>query len=178
MTEYDKQADAFLQKTGAKIEARFKTLGQHFGGDDKKRDVYEIRISRGSRAWAFEYGDSIQNTEARLERTLGKGNASFFLADRSDVFDPYGFKVKKLKAATTALEAWDVAGKDGRPSAYDVLACLTKSEPADNVDDFAADFGYMKPSEALRVFKAVKKEWQEVQKLFTDEEIELMQEIA
>lgn len=176
MSEYDRQAADFLRATGATIEAKFKTLGAHFPSETDKRDIYTIRIVRGSRRYEFEYGDSIANTKARIERSVGEGNARFFLSGKFDLL-PYG-SISRLKKTTAALEAWDVAGKDGRPTAYSVLAAMTKSEPADNVDDFAAEYGYTKPSEALRAFKATRKEWAALQSLFTDAELEQLAEIA
>ncbi len=64
-----------------------------------------------------------------------------------------------------------------RPTAYDILASLDGYEPNDNIDDFASDFGYTKPSEALRVWEAVKEQYKELCKLFTEEELEKLREI-
>ncbi len=64
-----------------------------------------------------------------------------------------------------------------KPGAYDVLSCLTKSEPEDSLDNFADAFGYTKPSEALRVYNALREEWREVCDLWTPEERELLAEI-
>ena len=50
-------------------------------------------------------------------------------------------------------------------------------QPADNVDDFADEFGYEKPSEALRVFEAVNKEYDNLCKLFNEKELEMLTEI-
>lgn len=67
-------------------------------------------------------------------------------------------------------------GRRTKPSAYSVLACLTKDAP-ENVDDFAADYGYTKPSEAIRVHKAIMREWEGVCELFNDAQIEKLREI-
>lgn len=64
-----------------------------------------------------------------------------------------------------------------KPSAYSVLACLTKSEPEQNVDAFASEYGYEKPSEAIHVHKAVLEEWEGVQKLWTPEQLLALAEI-
>lgn len=64
-----------------------------------------------------------------------------------------------------------------QPNAYDILACLTKYEPADNIDDFASEYGYEKIGETIRVYEAVKKEWSGVSSLFNEEELEIMREI-
>lgn len=63
------------------------------------------------------------------------------------------------------------------PTAYDVLTCLEKYEVTD-FEDFCDNYGYNIDSrKAYKTFKAVKKEWKNVKKLFTPEEIELLQEI-
>ncbi len=64
-----------------------------------------------------------------------------------------------------------------KPDAYSVLACMQSYEPSQSVDEFASEFGYTKPSEAIRVHKAVLEEWEGVQRLFTVEQIEKLREI-
>lgn len=63
------------------------------------------------------------------------------------------------------------------PSSYDVLACITKSDPG-TFEDFCSEFGYDTDSrKAVRTYKSVRKEWQNICKLFSDSEIEQLQEI-
>ncbi len=67
--------------------------------------------------------------------------------------------------------------KGEQPTAYGVLACLTKYEVS-TFDDFCSDYGYDNDSRsAYKTYKAVKKEWENVKRLFTPEQIELLQEI-
>lgn len=63
------------------------------------------------------------------------------------------------------------------PTAYDVLACLTKYDPG-TFADFCGDFGYDEDSrKAGKVYKAVVKEWAGVERMFGDV-IEELVEIA
>lgn len=63
------------------------------------------------------------------------------------------------------------------PSAYDVLACLTKYDVG-SFDNFCSEFGYDTDSrKAYKTYKAVLKEWKNVELLFTSEQLELLQEI-
>lgn len=63
------------------------------------------------------------------------------------------------------------------PSAYDVLASLTKYDIG-NFEDFCADFGYDADSrKAYKIYKAVKRESENIQMLFSQSEIEQLQEI-
>lgn len=66
---------------------------------------------------------------------------------------------------------------DNKPTAYDVLACLEKYEVG-TFADFCSEFGYdIDSRKAYKVYKAVMKEWKNVELLFTPEQIELLQEI-
>lgn len=71
----------------------------------------------------------------------------------------------------------DGTQKGEAPSAYDILTCLTKYDPV-SFEDFCSDFGYDSDSRsAEKIYKAVAKEWKAIDKLFTSEQIELLQEI-
>lgn len=65
-----------------------------------------------------------------------------------------------------------------KPTAYDILACLTKYEPEETLNEFAHAYGYTdNPEEAIRVYNAVKEEWANVSKLWTPEQLEALREI-
>lgn len=54
------------------------------------------------------------------------------------------------------------------PTAYDILACLTKYDP-ESFEDFCANYGYDTDSrKAKKVYKKVVKEWEGVNRLFSD----------
>jgi hypothetical protein len=64
------------------------------------------------------------------------------------------------------------------PTAYDVLACLTKYEVG-SFEYFCSDYGYDSDSRsAYKIYKAVLKEWKNVELLFTPEQLEELREIA
>ena len=64
------------------------------------------------------------------------------------------------------------------PTYYDVLACLTKYDP-NSFEDFCSDFGYDTDSISdKKTYKAVKNEWQDVSRVFSDSDIEAMREIV
>ena len=59
-----------------------------------------------------------------------------------------------------------------KPTSYSILACLTKYEPGDFAE-FASEFGYaLDTAEEIRtaqqVHLAVRKEWEDVQRVFGD----------
>ena len=63
------------------------------------------------------------------------------------------------------------------PDSYDILSCLQKYE-VDDLQEFCNEFGYDTDSiKANKIYKAVAKEWDNVQKIWTDAEINQLQEI-
>lgn len=63
------------------------------------------------------------------------------------------------------------------PKPYDVLACLTNYDPG-TFENFCGDYGYdIDSRKAYKTYKAVLKEWKNVERLFTPEQIKLLQEI-
>lgn len=79
-----------------------------------------------------------------------------------------------------AMGWWNTTktGKTKRvPRPYDVISCLTQSDPG-TFDDFCSEFGYDSDSRrAFAVWEAVLGEWRRVQGFFTAAEIEKVQEI-
>jgi hypothetical protein len=63
------------------------------------------------------------------------------------------------------------------PTAYDLLACLTKYAPG-TFENFCADYGYSDDSrKAEKVYKACRREWAKVSRFFTAAELEELQDI-
>lgn len=63
------------------------------------------------------------------------------------------------------------------PTAYDVLASIEKYEVT-TFEDFCSNYGYdIDSRKAYKTYKAVKREWENVKKLFSEEQLELLREI-
>lgn len=68
--------------------------------------------------------------------------------------------------------------RDVEPTAYDILACLTKYDPG-TFEDFCSELGYDEDSRrAERIYFAVQKEYSQLSKLFTEKQMEELAEIA
>lgn len=77
-----------------------------------------------------------------------------------------------------------ISAGNKQPSAYDILSCLTKYDP-ESYEDFCDEFGYERYSsetgrrnmQTYRIYLAVLKEWRAVDRLFTEEQLEILTEI-
>jgi hypothetical protein len=120
-TDYQKQANDFLKKTGTTYKATFIKNDLYFTDDKEPRDIWRITLKRNGKRWSFRFGNSIN--------------------------------------ASQTNEA---------PTAYDVLATLTKYDVG-SFNDFCFDFGYDTDSrKAEKIYKAVVKEFEHVDKMFSD----------
>jgi hypothetical protein len=169
MKYYNKQAEQFLKETGVKMEIVYKEFGKHFPDDKQSRDIYTITLSRGSRKFVFDFGQSIANSTRYEDKITG------------NVFSPSGESIKgKLKVVHNHKDFFNSFCKNlvgTPPSSYDVLTCLTKYDPG-TFEDFCSDFGYDQDSRtAERIYKAVVCEYQRVCMLWDEAEIENLREI-
>lgn len=105
-----------------------------------------------------------------------KSHSRYFDEDK-DCRDIYWITLKNSSHRYRFTFGQSIANAGEAPSEYDVLACLTKYDP-NSFEDFCSDFGYDSDSRrAEKTYKAVCKEWENITKLFTSEEIEQLQEI-
>lgn len=152
MNEYIKQATEFLQKTYSKMKIEYVGLAVNKEWKEKeKRCLYEITLTSPRGSMIFNFWDSIRNTKIRTMP-----------------FDLYNVQANKELAAKK---------KAAVPSVYDVLACLTKCDPG-TFEDFCSDYGYDEDSRtAERVYFAVQKEYAQITRLFTPDQMEELAEI-
>lgn len=84
--------------------------------------------------------------------------------------------ISRNKKRFTVTFGQSIADGSKEPSYYSILACLTKFDP-DTFENFCDNFGYDTDSrQAYKVYKAVVKEWENVERLFSDV-LEELQEI-
>lgn len=152
MNEYIKQATDFLQKTHTKMKIEYVGLAVNKEWKEKeKRCLYEITLTSPRGSMSFDFWDSIRNTEIKTMP-----------------FDAYNMQANKKLAAKK---------KAAVPSVYDVLACLQKCDPG-TFEDFCLDYGYDEDSRtAERIYFAVQKEYTQLTRLFTPDEMDELAEI-
>jgi len=168
MNEYLKQATDFLSKSEAKCEITFGGVARNENWKEKdKRNWYDVTITTPKGKMSFVFWDSIQNTETAamtleqyVEKTL-----------RRRIDDMSYLEKKQAEKQLEKLKAEAV------PNAYDVLACLEKYDVG-TFEEFCAEFGYDDDSRtAERIYLAVIKEYKELTRIFTEEQMEELREI-
>lgn len=171
MSEYDQQAANFLKETGATIEVLFLKNDFHFDSDKETRDIYKVTITRGKRVFSFNFGQSINASGKYLVGYKMAGNAIH--RDAKPFNDLNAAKTAAYKNRFVVITNKNFS----TPSAYSVLACLTKNDPG-SLEDFCDEFGYdIDSKKAEKVYLAVCEEFKNVQALFSDEEFNVLQEI-
>ncbi len=168
-TNYEQQAQDFLTSTGASIEITYLKNDFHFVGDKDKRDIYTVTIKRGNRKFTFNFGQSIDKSQYYQDSIKGR---TYTLNGGSRTG---GYKINDIEKYKSAQTMKLIKGQ--APTSYDVLACLQKYDVG-TFEDFCGEFGYDTDSKtAEKTYKAVVNEYTNVCKLFTDAEIEQLQEI-
>jgi len=103
-----------------------------------------------------------------------------FIDDKEsrDIFKVVFSRNKQKYFLTFGQSIAESTGSGGKPpTAYDVLSCLTKYDPG-SFKNFCNDYGYDSDSrKAEKIYKLVKKDWSNINKFFTEEEITELQEI-
>jgi hypothetical protein len=101
----------------------------------------------------------------------------FYFTDDKQCRDIYSIVLKNDRHRYRFNFGQSIANSSIAPDAYDVLACLTKYDIG-TFDNFCADFGYDTDSrKAYKTYKAVLKEWKNVELLFTPDQLEQLQDI-
>lgn len=95
--------------------------------------------------------------------------------------DVYQFTITKNRRFYTGRFGQSIAnsgtGRHIRPTAYDILTCITKYNPG-TFEDFCAEYGYDTDSrKAEKIYKEVVNEWEGINAVFTSEDLEKLQEI-
>lgn len=99
-----------------------------------------------------------------------------YFHDDKTARDVYKLRLSRNGKRYTFTFGQSIAKAGMEPTMYDVLACLQKYDVG-SFEDFCSEFGYSEDSrQAEKIYKAVQKEFQAVERLFSDV-IEELQEI-
>lgn len=176
MNEYDKQAQDFLTKTETTISI-VEAVPQDapaWAKGEKHGIKYSVTLKNARHDYTFPFWDSIHNAE-RIEWALYEPTAGpryhEAVKDADMVHVPHVYSAYGKTMREKVAQAY-------RPSAYDVLACLSPFY-GDTFEDFCATYGYDEDSRtAERTYHEVIEQDRQLRKLFTAEEMDLLAEIA
>ena len=97
--------------------------------------------------------------------------------DKETKREVFKLQLKRGRKSYTFDFGQSVACGSEEPTPYDVLACLQKYDVG-TFEDFCSDYGYDEDSRtAEKTYKAVVKEYEAMSRLFTDEELDVLQSI-
>ena len=166
--EYTEQAEKFLQDANAtmKIELQGRAINTAWK-EKQPRNLYAVTIATPRGSYAFDFWDSLYNTEIS-QMTAEQYARKHFRMRYEDM--TYSEQIKSH--AELAKKQ-----KEARPTCYDVLACLTKYDPG-TFEEFCSEYGYDEDSRtAERIYIAVQSEYANLKRIFDPEQMEAMQEI-
>ena len=162
-TEYDIQAEKFVESTGIKIVKTYTGHRKYFDDDKERRSCWHITVTRGDNAFSYDFGQSIVDSYAAInregQRMINKSN-SYARCIAGHL--PHG--IKEIKR---------------QPSDYSLLACMSMdSYQSDTFEDWCGEFGYDTDSrKALDTFLKCQKISSDINRFFTDAELEQLQDI-
>lgn len=166
MSDYEKQANDFLSKTNTTLTVVYKKHDKHFIDDKESRDIYEITLSRGTRKYTFNFGQSIYHSK---EFMINTANYPTYVT-KKEMLDDCIKKGYPIRYATKNP-------KFKAPTAYDVLSCLEKYDIG-TFENFCDEFGYDTDSmKAFKTYEAVGEAYKQVAILFNEAELKELAEI-
>ena len=174
-SEYRKAAELLAKELNVEYKCVFLKNGKHFEDDNTTRDIYTISLTRGSRNYTFEFGQSLNKSGFYAKYGVNKYEIPYEKINENDL--KLTMFVKWNLNKDFGNVSTDKIVRPIAPTLYDVMACLTKYDPG-TFEDFCSDFGYDTDSrKAEKIYNAVEGEWLKVQSLFNDDELEILREI-
>lgn len=178
--EYENQAKEFMEKTNTEFYVKFLEYNQHFHDDKDKRDIYLITLKRGDRSYSFRFGQSVvKSGEYEIYGNIKTGEKTDFVRTKIHLpINKDGKKSMNIKGFDMLNHGNSVKNKEfAEPTPYDVFSCMTKNDVG-SILDFCADYGYNSDSiKAEKIYNACKEEYDNLCKLYSDEEMQMLQEI-
>lgn len=145
--EYEKQAQAFLTKTGTTLEIKFVGNDFYFPGDEETRDIYRFTLKRGNKKYSAKFGQSIANSGEKVVEI-----ARFIT------------RTEKRKEPT----AYDILA---------CLNVDYSETIDDFASEFGYNNENTKPSELIRTWQAVQEQNKGLKSLYSEKELEKLAEI-
>lgn len=127
-----------------------------------------------------------QNYEKQAQDFLDKNKLTFtvkylswgpYFMDEKESRSIFRCVLRRGRKSVSFRFGQSIADGNKPPTPYDLLACITKSNPGD-FENFCADYGFNSDSRKdYKSYLAVCKEWEKVERFFSSEELEELQDI-
>lgn len=162
-------ADDFLSKANAKIDITF--IGRAVNsdlGETALRNLYDVKITTLRGSMTVKFWDSIHNTQI----------SQMSVEDYAKKHFRMHYDRLTLCECTKVIKELKAKQNEAKPTAYDILACLTKYD-CGSFDNFCLEYGYSNDSiSALKTYLACSKEYEELRRIFNTEQMEELREIS
>lgn len=168
ISEYEQQAIEFLEAANAEMFIKFGGTTKNELWDEKEnRNFYHVTIKTPRGEMALKFWDSLNNTE--------KCNLSF--ENYCAKFHHCYSNAMNLKEKIDAKRGYKLYKFQHMPKEYDILACLTKYDPG-TFEDFCFEYGYDTDSRRAEIiYFLCQKEYKDLSRIFTAEQLEQLAEI-
>ena len=206
-SEYDIQAEDFLKATKTTITKIYTGHRPYFSKEKKFRATYQIMLTReGHQPMTFDFGQSMANSWSFLAEPfnvfsgmfrpfngLQWGTISLFDAfqevittgndnDNERYLDHRGRpsvreSIRYVRRTGQKIRGFKIKKRMDPPSDYDILSSIEKYDP-ETFEDFCSNYGYDEDSRnAENIYQAVRKQYQELSRIYNNEEMDLLREI-
>ena len=101
MTEYEKQAQDFLESTGTELTVTYKGDMKYFPGDREKRAVFEFTMCRDGKKYVGTFGQSIMAGDKTPSAYDILACLDYWEGDFEDFCAEYGYYEDSIKALST-----------------------------------------------------------------------------
>ena len=165
--EYTIQAEDFLKEANATCDIRLIGLMRNENWKEKElRNAYNVTLKTPRGEMNFTFWDSIYNTKI--------ANMSYLEYAKEHFKCEYQYLTGSDKRVVTSELKQKKLDVEVTP--YDVLSCLQKCDVG-TFEDFCSEFGYDDSITTHNMYIAVIKEYKQLERIFTPEQMEWLREI-
>lgn len=164
MNEYTEQANGFLAKHQITMTAQY--LGHFPRLSEWSTSQWQVTFThQGRKPFTLTFSQSLQASWAFTNMDKNKGG---YHQKQKGLPPALNQKHWPKTSSEYAVHPYLMHPAKIAPSAYDVLACITKSDPG-TFNEFCYEYGYNNDSiKALETYRAVQEEWSGVRRMFGD----------
>ena len=101
MTEYEKQAQDFLESTGTELTVEYSHYSKYFPADKESRAVFEFTLCRAGKSYTGTFGQSIAERDKTPSAYDILACLDYWEGDFEDFCAEYGYSDDSINALNT-----------------------------------------------------------------------------